>query len=179
MTRNLIYLALLIGFGIQIVNMYYSGLEFLSIIPILFLAGWFFSHRFQHYWLIHITFIADIGLLAWISFFSLATWTLIISALCILISWDLTHFQKILIRSNPKNNIEEVENQHLVKLGIFSILSLVLTIGAMFIRIRISFLQSIVLLIIAFVGLMQVSRWLLQQYKTSKFFSTSVTEHKE
>lgn len=174
MTRNLLFITLLFGLGIQAVNMAYSGLRLLSIIPLLFLFGWYFSHRFKLLWFIDIIFIANIGLLAWISFFSIAQWTLFISAACILISWDLTHFQKLLSKSNPKNNLKEVEARHLWKLLLISLISFVITIGAMFIRIRVSFLQSIILLIIAFTALLQLIRWLLQQNKSSRYSTTSV-----
>ena len=166
MTKILLYFTLLIGFGLQAVFLSQAGLYFLNIILIIFLFGWALSQKFNLTWMINIILVADILLIAWLSFFGFEPIILILSVVFILAGLNLTNFQNLLKQGDPNRKYNELELRHLVKLSIFILFSLIISLGATLIELEITFLQSIILLIITFIGLMQVLRWFLNQTNT-------------
>lgn len=163
MTKTFQYITLLLGFGLQVVNLSLVGLYFLNILPIIFLLGWIFSEKYNITWLIHTIFVLDIILIGWLSFLGFPPLTLVLMVVFMLAGWNLTDFRNLLKKGNPNQEFKELVSRHLTKLGLFILLSLIFSTAATLVEIKTTFFQSIVLLIISFIAIMQVFRWNLKR----------------
>ncbi len=113
MTKIFIFLLLLIGFGIPTSNFLSIGTKYLSLLPVLIGIFSIIALKFRWTWLSNIIFILGITTVALVRFFLLNPVIMILSAVFILSTWDLTHLQHLLNRINPTKRVTQVEKVHL------------------------------------------------------------------
>jgi hypothetical protein len=96
----------------------------------------------------------------------LPTWGLIISSLAALLAWDLTRFCARLRLAATEDDINSIERVYFGKMLIFTLSALAISLITVYIHIRLSFFQTIVVVIASIIGLLQLNR-LLRQGKDS------------
>ena len=165
MTRFFTYLSLLIGFGLPSLYFLISGFLPLSFVPVFLGCCWLASIKFRWSWVYNLLILTSTVLLALDIFLFFPHIIAIISAVFILVAWDLSNYQILLDRVNKTKNLAQVERSHLGKLVIFILLATSISLGAVLIEFQVSFNQSVILLVISFIGLLQLTRWLLNRNK--------------
>lgn len=163
MTQFILYFALLVGMGLPTVYSISVGSNYILLVPLILGFGWIASYKFRCVWGYNLVFLIGITTLGIAGFFFLSPVIASLSAIFLLAAWDLTNFQNLLNRFSSTKRLSEVERTHLWRLFIFMLLALSFTLGPVVMRIQITFLQAVTLLIISFIGLMQLVRWLSNQ----------------
>jgi hypothetical protein len=86
----------------------------------------------------------------------------IISVIFMLSAWTLSRFQAHLSLAGEGDNTKVAE-RHLIKYFIlYQLLALIVCLGAILIQIEIGFYQAILLVMLAFIGLLQLVRWIIR-----------------
>lgn len=91
----------------------------------------------------------------------------VISTIFILSAWDLGRFQSFLSLAGEGDNTNEAEHHHIKNIFLFQLISILVSLGTTIIRIEIGFIQAILLLMIVFIGFLQLVRWLVRDDQQS------------
>jgi hypothetical protein len=156
MVHFLIYLLLVLGGGIVAVNLLSTAFQFLLFLPFLLAGLWSIALHFRLKWGVHLTFVSTIALIAVAVSFIMPPSFAILSAVCILAAWDLSNFKFLLDRLPPSKKRREVETQHYKKLSAFILLALTFSLTAITVQLNLSFFTAVLLLVLAFIGLLQL-----------------------
>ena len=98
--------------------------------------------------LISVVVLAAVGVWARLSF-----WLMLAALMCTLAAWDLDEFSRRLVLAPVEDNPLQLERQHLYRLGLVLGLGLGLNLLSQLIRIESGFEWSLVLAVLAFVGI--------------------------
>ncbi|MGA2489422.1 MAG: hypothetical protein ABSF99_04440 [Anaerolineales bacterium] len=71
-------------------------------------------------------------------------------------AWDLADFSRRLQDAAPDDDLQKLENNHLVRLASLGTISLALTLTALLLHLRISFGWMMLLTVVAIFGMMQL-----------------------
>jgi hypothetical protein len=92
----------------------------------------------------------------------------LISVIFMLSAWSLSRFQAYLALAGEGDNTKVAE-RHIIKYFIlYQLLALIVSLGAILIRIEIGFYQAILLVMLAFIGLLQLVRWIIKSNSQAK-----------
>jgi hypothetical protein len=166
MSQALFHICLLIGFGSPAAYFLFSGgLSGLIIGSFLLLTGsaWAILERRGHAWA------APLALILGVSASAYGGWTVlhplvsVVSVLCILIAWNLGQFLRLIGKAAPEDDVSTLEQRYLVKILVFGLAALGVSLASLHIQVRISFIQAVTLLILVIIGMMQMLRWILSK----------------
>lgn len=87
---------------------------------------------------------------------------LIISTTLTLAAWDLARFEQRLLLASLEDSLSRISQRHLFHLSVFILSAVLLSYGAIQWRVKIHFWVAIVLMVITFIGLIQLVKTLLE-----------------
>ncbi len=149
------------GYGLPAWVYFRSGLFVVGVACVLLAAIWFL------YFQLELSTYPTAGLILGMGANAFATWLhphpnmLILGGLSILSAWDLARFQRRLSLASPGDDVADIVRRHIWRLLAFMISSGLLSMGAMWFPLKLGFGVGVVLFVIVFVGLVQMTRKLL------------------
>jgi hypothetical protein len=159
MSRIILYLCIVSSLSILAISFILGG--YISVFTTLILialfgllAEWRGWTWFASIWLLTIAGAAVYGILVELSPFWILT-----SIISALMAWDLSRLIKRLKISSPEDDPKSLEMAHLRNLFIFMVTAFVIGSLAMRLQFRITYTQAIILIVVAFAGIMQLIRW--------------------
>lgn len=85
----------------------------------------------------------------------------VISGISALSAWDLAHYEKRLQLASPDDSILRLSQRHFLHLFVFIFAASLVSFGTLKLRVTIDFWSAIILLVIIFIGLIQLVKKLL------------------
>jgi hypothetical protein len=149
-------LCILIGMLPLMAGYYESGLSLIAIGCFIVGLFWLLSQWRKWAW------VASLGLFCFVSAAGIGIWfglspvMMVFSVLGNLLAWDLADFSRRLQDAAPDDDLQKLENNHLVRLASLGTISLALTLTALLLHLRISFGWMMLLTVVAIFGMMQL-----------------------
>jgi hypothetical protein len=167
MTRVTLYICALVGFGLIAAGYWLAGIPSVSLIIAVFGLTWSIAQWRQWVWSNPLAmFIGGLsnGYGAWLQFSPVLLMT---SMVFMLLTWNLGNFCEILEKASPEDNIALIERRYLTNVGGFLILVILVSLGALTVNFRTSFIQAVLLVILGTIGVMQLVRWVAKEMQNS------------
>jgi len=93
---------------------------------------------------------------------------IIVSSLAALLAWDLDRFNYRLNLAAAEDDIATIERSYLGKLSIYTLVSLAITLSAVYIQIELTFFRSVFLVVVSIIGLLFLNRLFRQKSTEEK-----------
>jgi hypothetical protein len=163
MSRVSLYVCASISFGLAATGYWLAGIPGIPLILAVFGLTWIIAQWRQWTWYNSLAMIVlglSDGYGAWLRFSPIL---LIISMICMLLTWNLSNFCEFLEKACPEDNISLIERRYLTNVGGFFILAILISLGALTINFKTSFIQAVLLVTIGTIGVLQLVRWLVKE----------------
>jgi hypothetical protein len=167
MTRVTHYICGSVGFGLIAAGYWVAGISRVSLIIVVFGLIWSIAQWRQWVWSNPLAmFIGGLstGYGAWLQFSPVLLMT---SMVFILLTWNMGNFRVLLEKASPQDNITLIERRYLTNVGGFLVLAVLISLGALTVNFRTSFIQAVLLVILGTIGIIQLVRWLVREKQNS------------
>ena len=161
MNKICFYACVFFGYAISAENYFRVGLPFMAFVIALLGFAWMMAQWRVWLWsdtpgLLIIVTANIIG--SWNQFSSLV---LIFSTVFGIIAWDLSRFHLFIQRAAKNDNLISVQRRHYINILFFFLIAITTSYGSVIIRFQPGFVLATFLMVIAFIAILQLSRWLL------------------
>jgi hypothetical protein len=163
MISYLFYTLIIIGLGIPAGILLFTGYIVLGLITLVVCAGWVLGIWKAWRCVNDVALVAGTTMIGIAAFLTGGTIWAIFCIIFILIAWTLVSFQTFLKLASPDDDLRNIKQAFLKKVLIFSLICLLFSVGSITIRLQITFLQAVLLLMMSFLGLLQLVRGLMKE----------------
>ena len=163
----LLHVCIILGYGIPIGFYFINRLFAPAIILIIFGLIWVFPKLRSKPWLQGIALVVGIAGNVFGSILSFPSYEMLLSTVLILGTCEFTRFDQYLKLASEEDSITIIKRRHGIISIIFFSLVFLLSLGVVQMKIEPNFYQAVVMVILAFIGVIQLFRWLISTSKES------------
>jgi hypothetical protein len=151
----------MVGYGIPIILFTFYGFYTLGFIPLLLSSVWLIPKLRKEIVLQRIALGGGVISNVIAMWLNLPIYEILISTTFILGLWEFSQFNDFIKLASKEDTIRNIVQRHLIISLLFFSFVIFVTIGALSLKLKTTFSQAVILVILVFAGLIQLLRWMI------------------